>query len=43
MTLRVILRPSERTLTDAETEAYRQALIDALASVNGAHLRRIDT
>ena len=42
MTLRVILQPLERTLLDAETEGYRQALIGALATVEGAHLRRTD-
>ena len=42
MTLRVILQPLERTLLDAETEGYRQALIGALATVEGARLRRTD-
>jgi phenylalanyl-tRNA synthetase beta chain len=42
MTLRVILQPLERTLLDAETEGYRQALIGALATVDGARLRRTD-
>lgn len=43
MTLRVILTPLERTLTDAETEAFRRSLLDALEAVPGARLRRIDT
>jgi phenylalanyl-tRNA synthetase beta chain len=42
MTLRVILQPRERTLLDAETEAYRQALIAALSAVEGARLRRTE-
>jgi len=43
MTLRVILQPLDRTLTDAEAEAYRAKLVGALDSVPGARLRRIDT
>ena len=43
MTLRVILQPIERTLTDAETEEYRERLIATLETVDGARLRRIDT
>lgn len=43
MTLRVILQPSDRTLTDAEIEDYRGRLIEALAGSKGARLRRIDT
>jgi phenylalanyl-tRNA synthetase beta chain len=43
MTLRVILQPLERTLTDAETEGYRERLIATLETVDGARLRRIDT
>jgi len=42
MTLRVILQPRERTLLDAETESYRQALIAALSAVEGARLRRTE-
>ncbi|HJQ99833.1 MAG TPA: phenylalanine--tRNA ligase subunit beta, partial [Candidatus Polarisedimenticolaceae bacterium] len=42
MTLRVILQPRERTLLDAETETYRQALIAALSAVEGARLRRTE-
>lgn len=42
LTLRVILQPLTRTLLDAETEAYRQALIAALATVEGARLRRME-
>jgi phenylalanyl-tRNA synthetase beta subunit len=43
MTLRVILQPVDRTLTDAEAEAYRLELVAALDSVPGVRLRRIDT
>jgi phenylalanyl-tRNA synthetase beta subunit len=43
MTLRVILQSLDRTLTDAETEAYRAELVRALESVPGARLRWIDT
>jgi len=43
MTLRVILQPLDRTLTDADAEAYRAELLGALESVRGARLRRIDT
>lgn len=43
MTLRVILQPLDRTLTDAEAETFRASLLEALQSVAGARLRRIDT
>jgi phenylalanyl-tRNA synthetase beta chain len=43
MTLRVILQPFDRTLTDPETEGYRSRLLEALETVPGVHLRRIDT
>jgi phenylalanyl-tRNA synthetase beta chain len=43
MTLRVMLQPLDRTLTDAEAEAYRAELLVALDSVPGVRLRRIDT
>lgn len=43
MTLRVMLHPLDRTLTDAEAEAYRAELVKALDSIPGVHLRRIDT
>ena len=43
MTLRVMLHPVDRTLTDAEAEAYRAELLAALDSVDGVRLRRIDT
>ena len=43
MTLRVMLQPLDRTLTDAEAEAYRADLVAALDSVPGVRLRRIDT
>ena len=43
MTLRVILQPLDRTLNDAEAEAYRSQLVGALDSVPGVRLRRIDT
>ena len=42
MTLRVILQPLERTLLDAEIEAFRQALIAALSTVEGVRLRRTE-
>jgi phenylalanyl-tRNA synthetase beta chain len=42
MTLRVMLHPLERTLTDLEAEAYRADLLAALESVKGVRLRRID-
>ena len=42
MTLRVILQPRERTLTDDEAERYRERLIAALEQTGGARLRRID-
>jgi phenylalanyl-tRNA synthetase beta chain len=43
MTLRVILQPLDRTLTDAEAETYRLQLVAALDSVSGVGLRRMDT
>jgi phenylalanyl-tRNA synthetase beta chain len=43
MTLRVMLHPSDRTLTDAEAESYRLQLVAALDSVPGVRLRRMDT
>jgi phenylalanyl-tRNA synthetase beta chain len=43
MTLRVILQPLDRTLTDAEAEAYRLKLVTALDAVPGVGLRRMDT
>lgn len=43
MTLRVILQPLERTLTDAEVEEYRGRLVAALDAMPDARLRRIDT
>ena len=43
MTLRVMLHPVDRTLTDAESEAYRAELLAALDGVFGVRLRRIDT
>jgi phenylalanyl-tRNA synthetase beta chain len=43
MTLRVILQPLDRTLTEGEAEAFRAKLVDALERVGGARLRRIDT
>ncbi len=43
MTLRVILQPFDRTLTDPETEGYRSRLLEALETVPGVHLRRMDT
>ena len=42
MTLRVMLQPLDRTLTDGEAEGYRAALVAALDSVPGARLRRMD-
>jgi phenylalanyl-tRNA synthetase beta subunit len=42
MTLRVMLHPLDRTLNDAEVEAYRDELLRALATVPGARLRRMD-
>jgi len=39
LTLRVTLEPQERTLTDPETEAYRQALVDTLERSLGIRLR----
>jgi phenylalanyl-tRNA synthetase beta chain len=43
MTLRVMLHPLERTLTDLEAESYRNELLAALESVKGVRLRRIDS
>jgi phenylalanyl-tRNA synthetase beta chain len=43
MTLRVMLHPLDRTLTDGEVEAYRGKLLGALGEVKGVRLRRIDT
>ena len=43
MTLRVMLHPLDRTLTDAEAEVYRAELLAALDAVPGVRLRRIDT
>jgi phenylalanyl-tRNA synthetase beta subunit len=43
MTLRVMLHPVDRTLTDAESEAYRAELLAALDAVPNVQLRRIDT
>jgi phenylalanyl-tRNA synthetase beta chain len=43
MTLRVMLHPVDRTLTDAESEAYRAELLAALDAVPNVRLRRIDT
>jgi phenylalanyl-tRNA synthetase beta chain len=43
MTLRVMLHPLDRTLHDAEVEAYRAELLGALDAVQGVRLRRIDT
>jgi phenylalanyl-tRNA synthetase beta chain len=42
MTLRVMLQPLDRTLTDGDAETYRAALVAALDSVPGARLRRVD-
>ena len=42
MTLRVILQPLDRTLTDADAEGYRDRLVAALESVRGVRLRRMD-
>jgi phenylalanyl-tRNA synthetase beta chain len=42
MTLRVILHPLDRTLTDEEAEDYRSRLITALDTVAGVRLRRTD-
>lgn len=39
LTVRVILRPLERTLEDASTERYRSALVQALGDVPGVQLR----
>lgn len=42
MTLRVMLHPLDRTLTDADAESYREKLLAALDSVQGVHLRRTE-
>jgi phenylalanyl-tRNA synthetase beta subunit len=39
LTIRVTLVPLERTLTDDETELYRQALVERLEQELGVHLR----
>jgi phenylalanyl-tRNA synthetase beta chain len=39
LTVRVILQPQERTLTDDAVEAYRQALVTALENEPGVELR----
>jgi phenylalanyl-tRNA synthetase beta chain len=39
LTVRVILQPLDRTLTDAETETYRAALVEALRAGLGIRLR----
>lgn len=39
ITVRVMLQPLERTLTDAQTESYRMALIGAVERVEGARIR----
>jgi phenylalanyl-tRNA synthetase beta chain len=43
MTLRVMLHPLERTLTDLEAEAYRAELLAVLDAVKGVRLRRVDS
>jgi phenylalanyl-tRNA synthetase beta chain len=43
MTLRVMLHPLERTLTDLEAETYRVELLALLDAVKGVRLRRVDT
>ena len=43
MTLRVMLHPLERTLTDEDAETYRAELLAALESVEGVRLRRTDS
>jgi phenylalanyl-tRNA synthetase beta chain len=40
LTVRVTLQPHERTLTDDETERYRQALVDKLRDALGVRIRR---
>lgn len=42
MTLRVMLQPLDRTLTDGDVERYRAELVAALDSVPGVRLRRMD-
>jgi phenylalanyl-tRNA synthetase beta chain len=39
LTIRVTLEPLEQTLTDAEIEGYRQALVDRLGSAHGVRIR----
>jgi phenylalanyl-tRNA synthetase beta subunit len=39
LTVRVTLQPSERTLTDAEIEGYRQALVSAVKQRCGLKIR----
>ena len=39
LTLRVTLRPLTRTLTDPETEQYRQSLMKRLESLSGVRIR----
>ena len=39
LTVRVTLKPSERTLTDAEIEGYRQALVSAVEKRCGLKIR----
>ncbi len=39
LTVRVILQPLERTLTDERTEAYRRLLVDVVEASDGVRLR----
>lgn len=39
LTVRGILQPLDRTLTDAETDSYRNALVEALLASSGIRLR----
>ena len=39
LTLRVTLRPLTRTLTDPETEQYRQSLMKRLEGLSGVRIR----
>ena len=39
LTIRMTLQPSDRTLTDPETEEYRQALVDCLRNELGLRIR----
>jgi phenylalanyl-tRNA synthetase beta chain len=39
LTVRVTLEPLDRTLTDAEIEGYRQALVDRLGDAHGVRIR----